>query len=100
MHLRETLAGLVDLDLERQDGAAPAAFAGEDGSVLATVLDEIIAGRDTDLPLAASDYAELFQAVIADREIAERLEAEFVARGTHVCSAAEQAAESDGVSAR
>ena len=51
------------------DGVAPAAFAGEDGLVLATVLEEVVAGPDIDLRLAASDYPELFQAVIADRVV-------------------------------
>ncbi|MFL5062619.1 MAG: double-strand break repair protein AddB [Xanthobacteraceae bacterium] len=44
-----------------------AAFAGDDGTALATAFDELVAASDSDLAVAPADYAELFRAVIGDR---------------------------------
>jgi ATP-dependent helicase/nuclease subunit B len=60
---REVVARLSD------DGGASVAFAGDDGSMLATALDEVAAAPDADLPIAPSDYLELFRSLIAERVV-------------------------------
>jgi ATP-dependent helicase/nuclease subunit B len=55
------------------DGGTPAALADDDGATLAVVFEDIAAGHDGDLRLDPADYAELFQAVIADRVVARHV---------------------------
>ena len=63
---REVIAALS------HDGDTYAAFAGDDGATLAAAFEDIAAARDGDLRLGPADYAELFQAVIADRVVRRR----------------------------
>ena len=51
------------------DGSASVAFAGDDGSMLATALDEVAAAPDANLAIAPSDYLELFRSLIAERVV-------------------------------
>ena len=58
---REVVAALS------HDGRGAPAFGGDDGTALATALDELAAAPDAAFPVAPSDYAELFRAFIGDR---------------------------------
>src|SRR5262245_57219801 len=51
------------------DGRETEAFAGEDGTALATAFDELVAASDTEFAVAPADYPELFGAVIGDRAV-------------------------------
>jgi len=59
----------VIAELSRDEAGDSAAFAGHDGTALARFLDEVALDDEADLGVTSAQYAELFEAAIADRVV-------------------------------